>query len=132
MENLKNVLSNKMTLIMTMVCVIFCFQLFNFFGSGSSQDIKIDYIKKEISNLKKDVDNIYKAEKALDKKIDSFNYQIEKVHKAVNINNKKIDNLKKYEKDKIDSFNSYNARMWEKYFTDRYSKKSSATIGTGK
>ena len=131
MEDLKNILPNKLSLLMIMVCIVFCFQLFNFFGS-SSQRVKIDYIKKEISDLKKDVDNIYKTEKDLDKKIDTFNVRIKNIHKAININNTKIDNLKKYEKTQIDKFKSYNARMFEQFFTDRYAKKNTTPVNGGK
>jgi hypothetical protein len=131
MEDLKNSLPNKLTLLMIMVCVVFCFQLFNFFG-GSSERVKIDYIKKEISGLKKDVDDIYKTEKALDKKIDTFNIRIKNIHKAIIINNTKIDNLKKYEKTQIDKFKSYNARMFEQFFTDRYTKKNTTPVNGGK
>jgi len=123
MENLKNALSNKMTLLLLMVCLIFCFQLFNLFSNGNEVQ-KVNYIKKEITNLKDEVEAIYESEKALDKKIDTFNLQIKNIHEAVTINNTKIENLKKYEKVQIDNLKSYNARMYEQYFTDRYSKKS--------
>ena len=47
------------------------------------------------------------------------------VEKAI----KMIDNLKKDEKTKIDNFKSYDARMYERYFTERYAKKpGTATI----
>jgi seryl-tRNA synthetase len=122
MENVKNVLSNKMTLLMIMICLVFSFQVFNLFSNGT-EAVKVDYIKKEINGLKDDVNEIYKSEKALDKKIDTFNYEIKNIHEAVTINNTKIENLKKYEKVQIDKFKSYDARMWEQYFTDRYASK---------
>ncbi len=122
MENVKNVLSNKMTLLMIMICLVFCFQVFNLFSNGT-ESVKVDYIKKEINGLKDDVNEIHKSEKALDKKIDTFNYQIKNIHEAVTINNTKIENLKKYEKVQNDKFKSYDARMWEKYFADRYASK---------
>jgi hypothetical protein len=56
------------------------------------------------------------------KKIDSFNIGIQRINEAVNTNNIKIDNLKKNEKIQIDNFKSYDARMWEQYFADRYAK----------
>jgi peptidoglycan hydrolase CwlO-like protein len=129
MENVKNVLSNKMTLLMIMICLVFSFQVFNLF-SNSTESVKVDYIKKEINGLKDDVNEIHKAEKALDKKIDTFNYEIKNIHEAVTINNTKIENLKKYEKVQIDKFKSYDARMWEKYFADRYASKITNTAET--
>jgi hypothetical protein len=129
MENVKNALSNKMTLLMIMICLVFSFQVFNLFSNGT-EAIKVDYIKKEINGLKDDVNEIYKSEKALDKKIDTFNYEIKNIHEAVTINNTKIENLKKYEKVQIDKFKSYDARMWEKYFADRYASKITNTAET--
>jgi seryl-tRNA synthetase len=102
--------------------LLLVFQLYNVVGNGR-EALKVNYIKEEISKLKEDVDEIYKTEKALDKKIDTFNLEIKNVHNAVNINNTKIENLKRDEKIQIDKFKSYDADMWERYFTDRYSKK---------
>jgi septal ring factor EnvC (AmiA/AmiB activator) len=121
MEDVKNFSSNKMTLLIIMLCLVFSLQVFTLFDNGSEVK-KINYIKKEISALKDEVDSIRKSEKALDKKIDSFNIRIAQIHEAVKVNNIKIDNLKKYEKIQIDNFKSYDALMWERYFADRYSK----------
>ena len=122
MENLKNLLSNKINLVLILAGLVLFFQLFILLGNGR-EALKVNYIKEEISKLKEDVEEIYKSEKALDKKIDTFNLQIKNIHEAVIINNTKIEKLKRDEKIQIDKFKSYNARMWERYFTDRYSKK---------
>jgi len=121
MEDLKNYLSSKLTLLIIIVCLVFSVQVFTFFYNGNEVQ-KVDYIKKEISNLKNDVDAISKSEKELDKKIDTFNVGIKKIHEAVKLNNIKIDKLKENGKIQIDNFKSYDARMWERYFTDRYAK----------
>jgi seryl-tRNA synthetase len=131
MENLKNVLSNKINLLLILVVLVLCSQLFALLSNGR-EALKVNYIKKEITDLKSDIEQIYKSEKALDKKIDTFNLQIKNIHEAVTINNTKIENLKRYEKVQIDKFKSYDARMWEKYFADRYAKKILSTTNTGK
>jgi len=131
MEDLKNALSNKMTLLILMMSLVFCFQIFNLFSNGNEVQ-KVNYIKKEITNLKDEINAIYESEKALDKKIDTFNTRIQRIHEAVTINNIKIENLKRYEKTQIDKFKSYDARMWEKYFADRYAKKILSTTNTRK
>jgi seryl-tRNA synthetase len=130
MENLKNGLSNKLNLALILAVLVLVFQLFILLSNGR-EALKVNYIKEEISNLKEDVEEIYKSEKALDKKIDTFNLQIKNIHEAVIVNNKKIENLKRDEKIQIDKFKSYDARMWEKYFTDRYAKKIISTTNTG-
>ena len=108
---------------------MFCFQVFNLFSNGNEVQ-KVNYIKKEITNLKDEVEAIHESEKALDKKIDTFNLEIKNIHEAVTINNTKIENLKKYEKVQIDKFKSYDARMWEQYFADRYAKKIISATNT--
>lgn len=123
MENLKNVLSNKLNLIMILVAGIFFFQVFNLFSNGSETQ-KVNYIKSEISKLKDDVNNIYKSENEMGQKIDTFNLRIKGIHEAVTINNTKIENLKKDEKAKLDNFKSYDASKWEQYFAKRYAKKT--------
>jgi peptidoglycan hydrolase CwlO-like protein len=122
MEDLKNILSNRINLLLIIAGLLLVFQLYNVVGNGR-EALKVNYIKEEISNLKDEVEEIHKSEKALDKKIDTFNLEIKNVHNAVNINNTKIENLKRDEKIQIDKFKSYDANMWERYFTDRYSKK---------
>jgi seryl-tRNA synthetase len=131
MEDLKNILSNRINLLLIIAGILLVFQLFSVVGNGK-EALKVNYIKEEISNLKDEVEEIHKSEKALDKKIETFNYEIKNIHEAVTINNTKIDNLKKDEKIQIDKFKSYDARMWEQYFTDRYSKQISSTTNTGK
>lgn len=129
MENLKNALSNKINLVLILAGLVLFFQLFGVISNGR-EALKVNYIKDEISKIKEDVEEIYKSEKALDKKIDTFNLQIKNIHEAVIINNKKIQNLKRDEKIQMDKFKSYDARMWEKYFTERYAKKNTNSAKT--
>jgi septal ring factor EnvC (AmiA/AmiB activator) len=131
MENIKNILSDKLNLLLIMSGLYLCFMLFSLFSKGEEEQ-KVDYIKKEITLLKDEIKAIYESEKALDKKIDTFNTRIQRIHEAVNINNIKIENLKKYEKTQIDKFKSYDARMWEKYFAERYANKTSSRTNTAK
>jgi seryl-tRNA synthetase len=123
MEDLKNFLSNRINLLLILVGLLLVFQMFSVIGKGK-EALKVNYIKEEIQGLKDEVNEIYKSEKALDKKIDTFNTRIKNIHEAITINNIKIENLKKYEKVKVDNFKSYDARMYEEYFAERYSDKS--------
>ena len=122
MEDLKNFLSNRINLLLILVGLLLVFQMFSVIGKGK-EALKINYIKEEIQGLKDEVNEIYKSEKALGKKIDTFNTRIKNIHEAVTINNIKIENLKKYEKVQVDNFKSYDARMYEQYFAERYSDK---------
>ena len=131
MNDIKNFLSNKITLLIIMVCLVFCIQVFTLF-KNEDETQKVNYIKKEIKNLNKDVKSIYSHYDALGLKIDTFKAEIENIHKTVEINNVKIENLKQYEKDKKNSFKYYTAHMWEQYFADRYAKKIPAKTEAGK
>lgn len=122
MEDLKKFLSNRINLLLIFVGIFLVFQMFSVIGNGK-EALKINYIKEEIQGLKDEVNDIYESEKALDKKIDTFNIEIKNVHEEVIINNTKIENLKKYEKVQIDNLKSYDASMYEQYFAERYSDK---------
>jgi uncharacterized coiled-coil DUF342 family protein len=80
-------------------------------------------LNKQINTIQENVDGIYKENEKIDKKIDGFKSVIIQIDKSITKNNTKIDNLKQYEKDTKDSFNTYDANMWERYFADRYSNK---------
>jgi septal ring factor EnvC (AmiA/AmiB activator) len=102
--------------------MVFIFQIFSLFSSGNQID-KINYIKKENAKNQHLIDSIYKKNINLDKKIDQINSEMKALDNSISANNKKIDKLKQNEKSQIDSFKQYDAGMWEKYFSNRYSKK---------
>jgi peptidoglycan hydrolase CwlO-like protein len=113
---------NRLSLIFILLILVFLTQIFSLMSSGNQID-KINYIKKEIVKSQSVVDSLYKKNKGLDEKINQLNSKIEALDNSIIANNKKIDKLKQNEKIQIDNFKHYNASMWEKYFTDRYSKK---------
>jgi septal ring factor EnvC (AmiA/AmiB activator) len=116
------VFHNRLSLIFILLILVFLTQIFSLMSSGNQID-KINYIKKEIAKSKSVVDSLYKKNKGLDKKIDQLNSKIDGLDNSISANNDKIDKLKKNEKSQIDNFKHYDSGMWEKYFTDRYSKK---------
>ena len=103
--------------------VIFMFLLFYIMFNGYVSNRNVKDLKNQISTIQENVDGIYKENEKIDKKIDGFKSVIIQIDKSITKNNTKIDNLKQYEKDTKDSFNSYDANMWERYFADRYSNK---------
>ena len=115
-------LSKKFTPIY-FLCIIIMILMFYILFNGSVANSNVDYLKEKIESIENNVDVIYKDNKKIDKKIDAFKISIEKIDKSIIINNTKIDKLKQYEKDKQNSFLSYDARMWERYFSDRYKNK---------
>ena len=115
-------LHNRVSFVFILLIIVFVTQMFSLF-SFSNQIDKINYIKKEITKSKSIVDSLYKKNKVLDKKINQLNSKIDGLDNSISANNDKIDKLKKNEKSKIDNFKHYDSGMWEKYFTDRYSKK---------
>jgi peptidoglycan hydrolase CwlO-like protein len=115
-------LHNRISFVFVLLLIVFITQIFSLMSS-SNQLEKVSYIKSEMKKNQSIIDSIYKKNKDLDKKIENFNSKLEVLDNSINANNSKIDKLKKDEKNKVDSFKHYNASMWEKYFTDRYSKK---------
>ena len=103
--------------------VIFMLLLFYIMFNGLVSNHNVKELKNQINAIQENVDGIYEKNEKIDKKIDGFKSVITQIDKDITINNTKIDNLKKYEKDTKDSFRSYDADMWERYFADRYADK---------
>jgi uncharacterized protein YoxC len=103
--------------------VIFMLLLFYIMFNGLVSNHNVKDLKNQINTIQENVDGIYKENEKIDKKIDGFKSVITQIDKDITINNTKIDNLKKYEKDTKDSFRTYDANMWERYFADRYANK---------
>ena len=92
----------------------------NLFSTFINDDSK--FLRQEVQAIKSDI-KLYKEEnKKLNKKLIEYEKTLVKIDASILINNKKIDNLKLGTNEKINSFKSYDARMWEKFFTDRYKK----------
>jgi septation ring formation regulator EzrA len=81
---------------------------------------KVDYIKTQMDEVKKEIIEIQIDNKSLDNKLENFNNQIKDIDKNIEKNNQSINNLNKDEKATIDSFRNYTPNEWEKYFADRY------------
>lgn len=121
MENIE-VLNKRFSLIFLMLIGIFIALIFSLLSSGNQIE-KINYIKQEMAKNQIVIDSIYKANKKLDKQITKLNSEIKILDNSIGANNDKIDKLKKDEKTQIDGFKHFDASMWQKYFTNRYSKK---------
>jgi peptidoglycan hydrolase CwlO-like protein len=115
-------LHNRVSLVFILLIIVFFTQVFSLINNGNQLD-KIKYIKSEIAKSQLIVDSLYKKNINLDNKIDQLNSKIQILDSSVSNNNVKIDKLKQNEKNQIDKFKHFDAGMWEKYFSDRYSKK---------
>jgi uncharacterized protein YoxC len=103
--------------------VIFMLLMFYIMFNGLVSNHNVKELKNQINTIQENVDGIYKENEKIDKKIDGFKSVIIQIDKDITKNNTKIDNLKQYEKDTKDSFRTYDANMWERYFADRYANK---------
>lgn len=100
-----------------LVVVFFSIITFTFTFMGNS---KVHYIKNEIKDIKKDILEIQKSNKMLDKKFENFNNEIKQIDENIEVNNITIQKLKTDEKKTINSFRNYSPNEWEKFFTERY------------
>jgi len=80
------------------------------------------FIKNEVKEIKSDIEKYEKENKKLNEKLVEYQNILIKIDSNIATNNQKIDILKNNTNEKINSFKSYDARMWEKFFTDRYKK----------
>lgn len=116
-ENYKS----QFNLIFLGLLVLVCLSLMNgFFNTWSNNDS--EFLKKEFKSLKLEIQSYKDENKKLTKKLAEYEKILVKIDTNISKNNKKIDNLKTQTNEKINSFKSYDARMWEKFFADRYKK----------
>jgi uncharacterized protein YlxW (UPF0749 family) len=90
------------------------------FSYVSNEDSK--YLKKEVKKIENEIKQYEEQNKKLSEKIIQYESLLTKIDSSISVNDKKIDNLKINTNEKINSFKSYDVRMWEKYFADRYAK----------
>jgi hypothetical protein len=115
--------TKKNYLVLLIIFVIFLiiinlFQLnYSKFGFDNSK-----FIKNEVKEIKSDIEKYEKENKKLNEKLVEYQNILIKIDSNIATNNQKIDILKNNTNEKINSFKSYDARMWEKFFTDRYKK----------
>lgn len=81
-----------------------------------------DFIKNEVKEIKSDIQKYSEENEKLSKKIAEYEKMLIKIDSNISRNNKNIDILKNKTNEKINSFKSYDAVMWERYFADRYKK----------
>lgn len=81
-----------------------------------------DYLKKEVIKIESDIKKYQLENKRILEKQNKYENDIKKIDSNISRNNKNIDILKNKYNEKINDFKSYDARMWEKFFADRYKK----------
>jgi predicted nucleic acid-binding Zn-ribbon protein len=108
------------TLFFAIIVLIILSLTNNLFSSFNNDNTK--YLKEEMEQIKKGIKNYENENKKLQKKVVEYEKLLIKIDSNISTNNKKIDKLKLDTNEKINSFKSYDARMWEKFFADRYKK----------
>ena len=81
------------------------------------------YLVKEVDRINSQIKIYQEENKKLSEKISVYEKLLVKIDSSISINEKKIDKLKISTNEKINSFKSYDAVMWEKFFADRYSEQ---------
>lgn len=107
-------------LILSICLILVLVSINTIFEFVSNEDSK--YLKQEVVKIKTEIKQYEEQNKKLTDKIVKYEDLLVKIDSSISVNNKKIDNLKKSTNEKINSFKSYDARMWEKYFADRYAE----------
>lgn len=101
-----------------LLLVLFVSLFFNYTNSISN-----DYMVKKIDQIESEIGKLRLENQEYQKKIEGFQEQISGIDDKIDENNHKIDKIRKDGKDKINRFKHYDARMWERYFTERYKQK---------
>jgi peptidoglycan hydrolase CwlO-like protein len=116
MEQVKN--KSSWIIAGILLLLLFVTLFFNYTSSLSNE-----YMVKRIDQIESEIKKLREENEQYQKKIDGFQNQISKIDDRIDENNQKIDKIRKDGKDKITRFKHYDARMWERYFTERYKQK---------
>ena len=92
--------------------------IISYFSNGDSK-----YLIKEVDRINSQIKIYQEENKKLSDKISVYEKLLIKIDSSISINEQKIDKLKISTNEKINSFKSYDATMWEKFFTERYSEQ---------
>jgi predicted nucleic acid-binding Zn-ribbon protein len=82
------------------------------------------YLIREVNRINSQIKTYQDENKKLSEKIVVYEKLLIKIDSSISVNESKIDKLKTSTNEKINSFKSYDAIMWEKFFAERYSKQS--------
>lgn len=105
-------------LVLSICLILVLISINTIFEFVSNEDSK--YLKDEVVKIKTEIKQYEEQNKKLSDKIVQYEGLLIKIDSSISVNDKKIDNLKINTNEKINSFKSYDVRMWEKYFADRY------------
>lgn len=105
-------------LVLSICLILVLISINTIFEFVSNEDSK--YLKQEVVKIKTEIKQYEEQNKKLSDKIVQYEDLLVKIDSSISVNDKKIDNLKINTNEKINSFKSYDVRMWEKYFADRY------------
>jgi len=92
--------------------------LISYFSNGDSK-----YLVKEVDRINSQIKIYQEENKKLSDKIIGYEKLLIKIDSSISVNEQKIDKLKISTNEKINSFKSYDATMWEKFFAERYSEQ---------
>lgn len=117
----KDTKKNYLVLLLGFVVLLILLNIVQFNYTKFSFD-NSDFIKNEVKEIKSDIQKYSEENEKLSKKIAEYEKMLIKIDSNISRNNDNIDILKNKTNEKINSFKSYDAVMWERYFADRYKK----------
>ncbi len=121
-------LEGRLKLILIVAIALFVVLAY-FVYKDYSMSKKLEKIEKEIEQIDVDVKKIDLSNAKIDGKIDLYKNSFNLIDEKINNNNSKIDKIIKDGKDKKSSFVSYDANMFERYFTERYKERRREEFG---
>lgn len=101
------------------IVLALCFMVQLIFSNSTFENS--EYLKKEIINIENEIKKNQTENKAILDKVIGFEKEIDKIDNDIFKNKEDLKKLKNKTNEKIDSFKHFNARMWEDFFTKRYS-----------
>lgn len=102
------------------IVLVLCFVIQLIFTKTTFENS--EYLKNEVIKIENEIQKNQIENKALLDKVIGFEKEIDKIDNNINNNKENLEKLKNRTNEKIDSFKHFNVRMWEEFFTERYSE----------
>lgn len=112
----------KNTLVYIFLAFIVLVAVVNLTFTVNSKD-SLDFLKSKSETLEKEISLIREENKKLESEVEQYKKVLVTIDSMIGVNNSKIDKIKIKGDEKINSFKSFSALEWERYFTERYERQ---------
>jgi hypothetical protein len=114
--------ANENLLTYIFLCLLLLISVINLTYNDSNND-SLEFLKTKSKSLETEISVLRNENEKLEGELLKYQTILNEIDSLVGANNNKIDKIKIQGNEKINSFKSFSALEWERYFTERYETK---------